>query len=346
MAKRIRVSDDSGSTWYTLPGNTGESSDEANELDDTVFGQDFSSSQTGLIGRTINANGLYKGFAGYVATIMKQGTPTSMTDEAMSLVSGKTYRVTNAAKRMFDRTASFTFKHNSGTSISASNIESIDYLYGRVTFISSFTPTGSVTVSGSYLPLAAVGKSTDYTLTQQANANDSTDMPTAQANNGTRIFEYGLKTVSLELNGIYDSANDFKALLAARTELIIEINPDGNDKAVARGFFKPLSTSQSGDVGDLETETISFSLSVPDDSMLETPFKWSIASDATLNAGIQKCITAWQDKSLILVSYLYDGTNGYSADAVITDLSLSGGLEAMNEFTINFQLSDETTAIP
>lgn len=345
MAKRIRVSDDAGSNWYTLPGNTGEMNNEAGALDDTIYGQDYASSQTGLIGWTISANGLYKGFAGYVATIKKSGTPTAMTDEPMSLVSGKTYKVTDASKSIWDHTDTYVIEDDS-TPVSSSNIESIDHLFGQVTFISSYTPAGVITVTGDYLPMTVLGCSNSFTLTQTANPNDATCMDTAKANNGHRIFEYGLKTVNLELQGIYKSANNFLTLLQNRAEMVIEINPDGSSKSIARGFFKPMSTGQSGDVGDLEQETITFDLSVPDDSDVIVPFTWFHASDTTLSMAVRVCLNAWEDKEIIDVSYLPDGTNGHSGEAIVTDMTLSGGLEAMNEFTVNFQGVGELEAFP
>lgn len=344
MAKRVRVSDDAGSNWYTLPGNTAELSSEAGEIDDTIFGQNFGSTQSGLIGTTINANALYKGFAGYQAKIMKSGTSTLMTAEAMSLVSGKTYQITAATKRLFDRTASLIVYDNAVDH--TADVESIDYLFGRVTFASAYTPTGPITITANYLPLAVVGCINEFTLTQTANAVDNTCMDTAQANDGHRTFEYGLKTVNLEANGIYKSANGFLALLQDREELVIEINPDGQGLTVARGFFKAVNTGQSGDVGDLEEESITFNLSVPDQESVLLPFKWLIATASTLSAAIKKCIAAWENADEIMVAYLPDGTNGIEADAIITDLTLSGGLEVMNEFTANFQVTGETAAHP
>lgn len=345
MAKRVRVSDDAGVTKYTLPGNTAELTLEGGELDDTIFGQIYSSTQSGLIGWTINGNGLYKGFAGYQATILKTGTSTLMTTEAMSLVSGKTYQVTAAAKRIFDRfNATFNVFDNAVNK--NAEVETIDYLYGRVTFKSSYTVTGPVTVTTNYLPLVVLGCANEFTLTQQAQANDNTCMDTAQGNNGYRTFEYGLKTVSLELTGIYKAADGFIDVLQDREELIIEVNPDGNDKTVARGFFKAVNVGQSGDVGDLEEATITFNLSVPDIDTLPYPFHWLIANDSTLSTAVKKCIEAWEAGDLIYVEYLADGTNGIGGDAVITDLSLSGGLEAMNEFTMDFQGSDAFVVVP
>ena len=142
-------------TFYTLPGSSGEFSDEAGTIEDTIFGHTFSSTQTGLISWSLNAQAFYKGFAGYVASIKSSGTSTSMTSEAMSLVSGKTYKIASAAKEIFDYNQALTFSDGSGP-ISAANIDSIDYLFGTVTFVSTFTPTGSVTVTGHYLPMSEV----------------------------------------------------------------------------------------------------------------------------------------------------------------------------------------------
>lgn len=345
MAKRVRVSPDNGSNWYTLPGNTGEVAYEAGDLEDTIFGQDYASGQTGLIGSTLSANGLYKGFAGYVAKIMRAGSPTGMVDEAMSLVSGKTYQITAATKRVLDRTDTFVVEDNN-LAVSGANIESIDHLLGRVTFVSGYTPTTPITITGDYLPMTQVARGKTFTLTQTATPIDDTDFDSAQGNDGHRTWIYGLKQAALEIGGIFASSNAFQALVAARAELIIEINPDGNQKSLARGYFKPMSQGQSGDVGALEEETISFTLSVPDDADLLRPFTWYHASDTTLSQAVRECLTAWQAGTLIDFQYLYDGTNGYRADGVITNLTLTGGLEAMNEFAVEVQLSDELTPVP
>lgn len=344
MAKRVRVSDN-GSNWYTLPGNKAELMNEAGEIVDTIFGQDFSSGQPGLIGWNIEANALYKGYSGYLAKLYKTGTPTSMTDEAMSVVSGKTYEVTADAKRCFDRNAALTFEDNS-VAVDPSDIESIDHLFGRVTFTSGYSVSGPITVTGNYLPMANVGTAKEFTLTQTAQTIDETDFATAQANDGHRKFGYGLKTVALELKGIYSAGNNFKDLLISRSEIIVEVNPDGSGLSRCRGFFKPMQTGQSGDVGDLENESINFSLAVPDDEDVVLPFKWLHASGTTLNTAVQKCIAAWENKSLIEVQYLPDGTNGIGGDAVVTDLTLSGGLEVMNDFTVKLQGSEEYEAVP
>lgn len=345
-AKVVRVSDDGGSNWFTLPGNQAEFSQEGNNIEDTIFGQNYQSGLTGLIGWQVDANGLYKGYAGYVAKIMKSGTTTSMTDEAMSLVSGKTYQVTASTKRLFDRNVPLVFEHNTNVVIADADILSVDHLFGRVTFAPSFTPTGSVIVTGSYLPLAQLGKGKSFTLTQTANAVDTTDFATAQANTGLRTFQYGLKTVELELGGIFDSSAALAALLKSRAELVVEIQPDGSGLSVARGFFRSMSRGQSGDVGELEEETISLSLSVPDQANVVVPFKWLHASNTSLNQGVRKALDAWANETELQVQYLYDGVNGIAGDVIVTDASLSGGLEQMNEFSFTFQGSGADAAVP
>lgn len=347
MAKRIRVSEN-GTDFYTLPGNAGEAQFEAGEMEDTIFGQDFSSTFPGLVGSSISSNGLFKGYAGYMTTIKKVGTSTALTDEPMSLVSGKTFQVTDATKRVLNRAVAIVVE-DGGTPVAASNIESVDYLFGTVTFTSGYTVGGTITIaSGSYLPLASVGCANSFTLTQQANANDNTCMETARQNDGYRTFEGGLKTVNLELQGIFKASNGFRALVQAREELIIEIDLAGDGKNMARGFFRASTTGQSGNVGDLENESITFNLSVPQDDagIIPYPFAWKIATDSTLATALQICLDAWAANDLIDVQYLHDGTNGFEAEGLITDLSLAGGLEQMNEFTVNFQLSGAPSDVP
>lgn len=338
MSKRIQISPDSDTTWYTFPGNKGDFNLEAGDIKDTIFGQDYQSDQTGMISWTINANGLFKGFAGYVAKIKKAGSTTAFTDEATTLVTGKTYKISAATKNVWDRNQAITVKD--GSTNVTDEVESVDWLFGRFTFLSSYTPVGAITVSGKYLPMTQVGGANSFTLTQTASTIDTSDYESAQGNDGYRTYEYGLKTVKLALKGIYKSSNAFKALLSSRVELVIEINPDGSSKSVARGFFKPMSTGQSGNVGELEDESLDFSLSVPDQVDVLLPFKWIHDSTSTLSSAIQHALTAWQNNTVTRANYLEDGTNGIKGDAVITDISLSGGLDVMNEFSIKFQGSD------
>lgn len=347
MVKRIQLSADD-TTYYTLPGNSGELRNEAGQLTDTIFGQAFQSTQPGLITWTLNSNALYKGFAGYIVKLNKGGTPVVMTNEAMSLVSGKTYQITNAAHNVIDLGTTIVVKDNAVDH--TADVLSIDFTTGKVTFKAAYTPTGPITITGAYVPMVAIAGAKTFTLTQTMNAIDNTDIPIAKANTGFRTFEAtGLKTVTLELGGIYKLSNGFVAALIARTPIYVEINPDNSNLSVARGLFKYTGQGQSGDVGALEEETVSLGLSVPQDIgaiAIETPFSWVHSNVTTLAQAVQIALAAWQNGTVPYVKYLPDGTNGFKGRGVITDISLSGGLEAMNQFTVNIQGSDAPIAVP
>lgn len=345
-AKTISLSDDAGANFFVLPGNSGELRNDGAEVEDTIYGANYRSNFPGLINWGVTANGIYKGFAGYGVTIKEVGTAVTFTAEAMSLVTGKTYQIDDVAKNLWDRTEPTMDILDNAISVDNADIESIDFLFGKVTFIPSYTPTTPITATGASFPLAVVGKGQSYNLTQTADAVETTDFPTAQANSGRRTFQYGLKTVALEVTGVYDLTSGFLAALLARAENIIEINPDGTDKSVCRGFFRLITQGQSGDVGALEEETVNFSLAVPDNiPAAETPFAWDHANDTTLNVAIQKGLTSWQDESALDVQYLSDGVAGVKGSCIVTEISLAGGLETMHEFNIGVQGTGAITVV-
>lgn len=336
-AKIIQVSDDAGVTWHTLPGNTGTMSLESGQIKDTVFGQNYESNEAGLISSKVDAQAFYKGFAGYKAKILKSGAATAFAAEAMTLVSGKTYKITDPTKNVWDRAVAVVVKD--GGIDHTTDVETIDFLFGRVTFKAAYSPAGAITADGSYLPMTALGKAHEVKMTQTAAVIDETDFGTAQSNSGYTICDYGLQTVKIDLTGFYDVSSALRAQLTSRSELIIEINPDGNSKSLARGFFRCVSEAQSGDVGALEQETTSFDLNVPTSpSNLEKAFGWIHESDTTIPTALQKILDAWTGLTKLAVQYLYDGTNGSKwASAIVTDVSMTTSLTGMNEFTANFQ---------
>lgn len=344
--KTVQISVDDV-TYYTLPGSQGELSREAATPDDTIFGQSFKSTFAAILGWSLTANAIYKGFAGYMATLKRVGTPTSFTAAACTLVSVKTYQINDTTKRIWDRTAAFIVYDNAVDQ--TDEVESIDYLFGKVTFKSTYTVNGPVTVTGKSFPVSALGSYRGFTLTQQTDAVDTTDYPTAQANNGYRTSQCGLRTVSLEVPGVYKAVNALKDILEGREEVIIEINPDGQSKSVARGFFIATRTNQSGNVGALEEENITFNLAVPIEStnpQVAMPFGWSHAVDSPIPAAIKTALTAWEGEDLIYVRYLDDGVNGAEGQGVLTNLTLSSTLEGVNTFQVNVAGSGSLTDYP
>lgn len=344
-AKRIRYSFDNGTVWATLPGSTGERQTELEPVKDTVFGQNWESEQPTIGKWMVSANAYYKGFAGYVAVIKQTGTSTVMTAEAMSLVSGKTYQITAATKRVIDYNVTLTVFDNAVNQ--NANVESIDYLNGQVTFKAGYTVTGPVTITGAYLPLAVLAKARGFQLTQTSAEIDTSDYETAQANGGWRTYKNGLKTVKLEVTGVYDYTNKFTTPLATRSLLVIEVAIDGaSANTVFRGFFKRTAHSQKGDVGALEEQTMTFSLWVPDGDLVLAPFKWYFAAGSTLNAAVKGALNAFQSSTAFDVEYApEDDTAVYRGDCIITEASLANNFDGQNEFRMNVRGSGAMTVV-
>src|SRR5690606_18726994 len=238
---------------------------EGEAVDGSVCGETFRSEFTGLLSWSLTANAVFKGFAGYQTTIKRGGTTVALTAEPMKLVSGKTYQITEATKRVLNRLVTIVVEDSGGDI--TDEVESIDLLFGRVTFKSTFTPTGSVTLTGSYIPMSNLCYLRGFTLTQTTDPIDNTDNCSAQSNGGYTTYDLGgLRTVRFEGQGIYNAASGFFDGLSNREEYLIELSPDGGGKSVARGLFRMSSDRLSGNIGALEEEAVSFSLSVPENN--------------------------------------------------------------------------------
>ncbi|MEW5725090.1 MAG: hypothetical protein AB1896_18400 [Thermodesulfobacteriota bacterium] len=202
---------------------------------------------------------------GYKTTVKKSGTSTAFTDEPMSLVSGNTYQITDAAKRVFDRSQVPTFKE-ALVAIPSSDVVSVDYLNGKVTFA---TPkTGTVYVTGKYMPLAAIGGGHSYSLSVSREILDDTDY--VQANvSASRHRTSGLLDVAVTIGRLENLANDFFDLIEGGQAVVIEIDRGGSgDKA--KGWFVLESIANAGEVATLETGDLSFQL----DGDSRADFSW------------------------------------------------------------------------
>ncbi len=340
-AKTIEISNDGGTIFTALPGSGGSFSVDGEEINDTILGQTFQSNEAGLISWAVVSDGVFKGFAGYLAELKEGGTPTSMTDESMTLVAGKTFVIDDATREIWDHNSSVTFDDNA-VLVPDADILNIDFLFGTVTFTAGYTVTEPITVSGDFVPMtAALGKGQTYNLTMTMDPTDKTDFATAQANAGFRVFGTGLRSVALELGGFFDATVDMKTKLTARSEILIEIDAVGDGLSIARGFFRLSTDEQSGDVGALEEETTNFVLNVPDVPKMLTPFSWRHDATSTLNQAIQDAIDAWVGEiDNYDIRYLPVGVigesplDGISGEVVFTNISLSGGLSNMNVFNI------------
>ena len=337
-AKSVRVSRD-GVTFATLPGSTAEISSDSATVDDSIFGTSFNSTQPTLITWNLSSNGYFKGFPGYRATLKRAGTPTAFTDEA-TVQKGDGYYIADRTKSILV-VGGVTVSDN-GVAVAEADIDYIDYLQGGVVFVSGYTVTGPITVSGEYLPTSRICYAQTFSLTQSADTENITDLCEAQDNNGFGVFGYQQQNVELSLDGFYNDGSEFLADLLSRGEVIIEINPDGEGKSVARGYFRATSHSQSGDVGATETESATYALAVPED--VRYPFKWYHSDDASIPAGIKMVLDAWESRESLIVEYRAEGSALVrTGEVLVSDASLESGVEDINEFSFDFQGTGELT---
>lgn len=332
--------------FFGLPGSQGDLNRTAAQADDTIFGQAYKSVFPAIINWTVNANAVYKGFAGYQATVKQVGSSTAMTAEACTLISGKQYQITAAAHQIMDRSAVPTVYDN-GIDHTA-DVDTIDFLFGLINFKSSYTVTGPVTVTGKYFPTASLGSIQGFTLNMTTAPIDTTDYATAQSNGGYSTYIPGLQSVSLDLPGVYHLSNGMAALLQSRAEVIIEISPDGGGLSKCRGFFRPVDDKQSGNVGALEQETVTFSLSVPVQASgpaVAIPFGWVHANNSPIPPAVKIALDAWSNATLPYIKYLNDGVNGMKGQCVITSMTLTSSMTGVNTFQVNAQGSGAPTII-
>tara|TARA_Y100000004_G_scaffold147002_1_gene168026 strand:+ start:775 stop:1401 length:627 start_codon:yes stop_codon:yes gene_type:complete len=191
------------------------------------------------------------GVAGYGASIKKSGTSTGFTDEDMSNTAGNTFQIDDTAKQVFDRDATLTF-YEDDVEIDASDVSSIDYLYGKVTFATG--KTGAITVDGNYMPMSNVAGAREVTLNRTAQLLDDTDL----GNAGYHTKEYGLQDVAVTVGRFDDIQYAFTDIIENRTACVIEIAPNATKSY--RGWFKVESSGLTLDINALLDESIGFTL--------------------------------------------------------------------------------------
>lgn len=333
MAKTIGLATTLNGTYTTLPGSSGDLNYEGSSADTTIFGQKYKSSQATLLGWTASANAYIKGGSGYKTKVYysKVGSRTALAGGAGGgVISKTTGKVIDMSSLVFVGTNPVVSEVNPFT--------------GNYTLVSG-TVTG---VTGYEFDMTdELTAIRDFSLTMSAEAVETTDFGTAQGNDGFKTYIPGLKTVSAEASGFFDSTDtiDFKALVVDRKDTVLKIDILGDGStAVFYGYFKAISTGQSGDVGGNEDETISFELSVPD-FVTGSVVPFTYVAGGSLNAAIEIALDAFVNDTSTYVRYLHDGAKGWKGNAVITDCSLSTSLDGVNEFSISLQGSNSLTPI-
>src|SRR6266496_4096205 len=93
--------------------------------------------------------------AGRRALVKVSGGAIVFTDEACTTVTANTvFQITNAVKRVWDRAVAVVVKKDAV--VQAAALYTLNRLAGTITFLADIGGGHAITVSGSYLPMAAV----------------------------------------------------------------------------------------------------------------------------------------------------------------------------------------------
>lgn len=334
MSKRIRLSSDN-ITYYTLPTPEGDLNRTINTVDASTLGQTFADEFPTIIDWEMSSQGLVKGAAAYCGRILKSGISTAIVGAPLTLVSGQEYQITAAANQILDYQVTPVI-YDDGVDVT-SQVQTFNYLVGKIVFLGTYTVVGAITADVNYLPTATFGKTLSFSLTQSVNVVDDSSYQEVCSNGGFRVNKQGIRTVALSFDGIYDAANDFNTLINSRDTFIVELDPQGDGKSVARGYFRVTDLNQGGAVGDNESESVEFSLSVPSPDFI--PFTWQHAIDSTLDPAVRIALDAFESESDVFVQYLPDGTtgsDGKGGSTVVTDVTLESSIEDINRFSLAF----------
>ncbi len=127
--------------------------------------------------------------AGYAVVIEVGGTPTAVTGEATTNVTGNIYQITSTAKRVWDPTVAIVVK-DGGTPVTPTTI---DWMFGKVTLPAP--PGGAVTVDVTYIPRLAVVLGKSMSLDVSTDALDASVFGSRD-----RTYVAGLRTATCELS--------------------------------------------------------------------------------------------------------------------------------------------------
>ena len=199
--------------------------------------------------------------AGYNTVIKRSGTSTSFTGVSMSSTTvNNQFQIDDATKEVWDRSSVPTF-YEDGTSIPESDIENINYLFGKVTF--STEKTGSITVDGYYYPTQVISCGREYSLDQEVNLEDSSNYEEAQNNNGYKTYTSTLWDVSASISRLIGDMTESDVLYNLWDNgdtIVAEIQPGGDGNPIFRAYMVMESDNMSGDIESLEEQEISLVL--------------------------------------------------------------------------------------
>lgn len=330
--KKLKLSDDNA-TWKELSAESvsRDTNNSLQENTDLKNNKGFKSRLYGLRDFSLSVEGNFVPYLTYQFNIKRQGISTVFTDEAMTLVSGNTYKITDTAKEIWDRTVLPAFEDNA-VPIVDTDIDSIDYLQGTVTFTGA--KAGPITVSGQYIPT-----STDLCITQASlectvELEETQNIKTIQTDSGYKSRTAKLKDVSMSVTAFNDLLKIVNAQFNNEEVLLIEILIGDTDIQTVRGWFVIESDNDSGAVADVEMEEVSFQL----DGSLESSFSWIYPT-----TGYDETLKLLTDHVFfgnpLYAQYLPDNdiAKGYTGGVIAEGISLSFDVNGKTTFSTTLQ---------
>jgi hypothetical protein len=153
------------------------------------------------------------------------GAATAFTGEATTRITANTvYQITNAAKRIWDRSATITVKKDAVTQ--AANLYTLNRLTGTVTFLADIGGAAVVTVDGSYLPTSNAAEAKSFAYELMKDLLDSTSYDSATADNYHKRKDAGLENASGSLGQWSSVDRYFETALIAGDPVVVELWAD------------------------------------------------------------------------------------------------------------------------
>lgn len=216
--------------------------------------------------------------AGFSAAVYAARATTTETNMATTNVAGLVYRITDHTDRLLDPTVAVVVKDDGGT-VSAGDIDRIDYFSGVVEFASGYSVTGAITIDADVITLEAVAEAREFTFSSDRDVIDKTVF-----GDESREYLAGLGDVSGTI-GHLDAVEEvdsvtFLGALQEGDDLVIKIYLDSDDT--------------NGDMLAARCKILNDTTDVSVEDLVTASFAWQATSttsvegyDATFHEGPQ-----------------------------------------------------------
>ena len=187
--------------------------------------------------------------AGKIGSIYMKTTDvaTTFTDEGCTNIDNTVWRITDDAKRYWDKATAVTVEVDATPETGVT----IDYVGGRITFDTPLAGTETVTVSGKYWTVSELAGFYNWTLDIVADLEDSTTF----ADSGWRAYTPTLKGFNISAESFWQ---DDKFLDRLGEEVVVALYVNEASDIRYEGFSHIESDSISQPVDALVEESVTF----------------------------------------------------------------------------------------